>query len=701
MKFHDFIEHCLQLVIMVLGILGTCGGLYYSLYFPKSAFLGLFILVFIGGIIYFCNIYQKKSLKWSLLVIVCFFLVGLLLMNGTEFYRFFESFKTVVRDDYFLKFEAIIPLAQGSIDTLSVAIYVLICLPIVYVIVSLITHTTKNFIKLLGLLIVYIFPVLIRHSFHTVTSYCFIFFFLYQMIFSCILKYQKKQYYLKIIIITFLCVTMGLSSIFLESNPIFKESSTTVLMNMAHWIDRNQAGANITGASIYISGSLPTTDITVNQRTALTITSDHPFSSYLRGYSLANYSDNQWHEVTQDSNNIDSVNLYSNYLQEKYQSSSFQVKIESSTSYQFVPYYTLSSSQLYKDSYYRLHEENMTVLSHPMNTYDLNSDIEYDTPNISYEKYVNDQYLSVPDDLKNDLTSFMEDQFLKKYGYDMNYEKNFSINDWADFVKECIHSQTTYNLKTGSLPSDKDFVEYFLFENQKGSCSHYATTGALMLRVLGIPTRFVKGFVVDESDFIEGVAKISNSRSHAWIEIYRFGVGWIPYEMTPSGGNSISDLTQILDNPNQTITTPVNREPTQPAQTTPTNQPNQTTIKDSHWYDAIIKYKEMIMSIGFILFLLIVYRFISTHRLYVSIQKKTTQQQLFIYYKRLIHITRFGGQIDETIIQLANKARFSQHTITSEEVDIIKNYTKTFSQNVYQSLPGYQKLIYKYIFGYC
>ena len=53
-----------------------------------------------------------------------------------------------------------------------------------------------------------------------------------------------------------------------------------------------------------------------------------------------------------------------------------------------------------------------------------------------------------------------------------------------------------YSLKPG-VAADGDQLHYFLFESQKGYCSYFAFSMALMCRSLGIPARVAAGFFID------------------------------------------------------------------------------------------------------------------------------------------------------------------------------------------------------------
>lgn len=93
----------------------------------------------------------------------------------------------------------------------------------------------------------------------------------------------------------------------------------------------------------------------------------------------------------------------------------------------------------------------------------------------------------------------------------------------------------TYAESPGKLPDTvKDagsFLDYFLLENRKGYCTHFATAFALLARAEGLPSRYVQGFCVPIEQDSETV--VYSDMAHAWPEVYINGVGWIPFEPTP------------------------------------------------------------------------------------------------------------------------------------------------------------------------
>ena len=107
--------------------------------------------------------------------------------------------------------------------------------------------------------------------------------------------------------------------------------------------------------------------------------------------------------------------------------------------------------------------------------------------------------------------------------------------DLADQLVEELHSDRyQYKLDISGLDcSGLSTVECFTRYKQ-GFCQYYATTMAVILRDLGVPTRIVAGFLAGERDLATGIETIRNSSAHAWVEVYFPGQGWVTFD--PTGG---------------------------------------------------------------------------------------------------------------------------------------------------------------------
>ena len=140
------------------------------------------------------------------------------------------------------------------------------------------------------------------------------------------------------------------------------------------------------------------------------------------------------------------------------------------------------------------------------------------------------QYLSLPSNISQRVYQLAD---TITNGYDMPYLK-------ASAIEKYLKNNFPYSLDTSELPENAEFVDYFLFEEKKGSCTYYATAMAVMCRIEGIPSRYVEGFVVPAGSTKEGL-NVRNSDAHAWVELYFDDLGWIVFDPTPGHASGALD----------------------------------------------------------------------------------------------------------------------------------------------------------------
>ena len=85
-----------------------------------------------------------------------------------------------------------------------------------------------------------------------------------------------------------------------------------------------------------------------------------------------------------------------------------------------------------------------------------------------------------------------------------------------------------------SRPLDLPPLVHFVTVSKAGYCQHYAGAMAVMLRLLGIPSRVAVGFT--SGTFSGGVWKVTDHDAHAWVEAWFPGHGWVPFDPTPGRG---------------------------------------------------------------------------------------------------------------------------------------------------------------------
>ena len=105
------------------------------------------------------------------------------------------------------------------------------------------------------------------------------------------------------------------------------------------------------------------------------------------------------------------------------------------------------------------------------------------------------------------------DSFYEEY----SGKKFTSIADCVSFVRSTLEEHASYTKTPGSTPRGNDYVEYFLYENKQGVCTHFASAAVLLFRLYGIPARYVEGYLVRDLESGNGAQAIMDEAAHAWL----------------------------------------------------------------------------------------------------------------------------------------------------------------------------------------
>ena len=149
----------------------------------------------------------------------------------------------------------------------------------------------------------------------------------------------------------------------------------------------------------------------------------------------------------------------------------------------------------------------------------------------------------------------------------------------AKTVAAFVRDTGEYTLTPGNAPKGQDFVRYFLTENRKGYCVHFASATTALLQAMGYPARYTIGYYVEipSEKSGEGLVVTKNDE-HAWTEVYILGVGWIPIESTPGryGGANTESEKPIGEQSTTKPTTVPTPAATPIPSTAPTTAPTET-----------------------------------------------------------------------------------------------------------------------------
>lgn len=353
-----------------------------------------------------------------------------------------------------------------------------------------------------------------------------------------------------------------------------------------------------------------------------------------------------------------------------------------------------------------------------------------------YKDYVMELDLQVPD------TPAMQN-IREKYAYmlDSFSSSTATASETIVFMQElrdAVCSDMNYTLAPGRTPPTEDFVEYFLLKNQKGYCMHYASAGVILARMAGIPARYCEGYMVDLSENtslqkteLDGEEvyslEILDSNAHAWVELYIDGWGWIPFEFTFT---ELSQPTAVPTEPvAETVTSIVTsyvQPVTQQENVQETNEPDtpvQTpAVKNNKALRIVLSISAAAVLTALVIWIFHLARILAIRKRNAEFRqsdKTAAAGCIYEYLRRLLifcgadmNVQRTAqiaenasavcgkyltGWSFENVIDIAAKAKYSKHTITDEELQLMLRTAGMLAEGISRNASRSQKFRLKYI----
>ncbi|NKB37068.1 MAG: hypothetical protein GKR93_07820 [Gammaproteobacteria bacterium] len=110
---------------------------------------------------------------------------------------------------------------------------------------------------------------------------------------------------------------------------------------------------------------------------------------------------------------------------------------------------------------------------------------------------------------------------------------SMSDTDKIKTVQDYFHNNFTYSLNPSQRYPRGRYMAKFLFKTKRGHCEYFATATALLLRTVGIPTRYAVGYSIDEYSALEGQYIARARDAHSWTLAHLHGE-WTVIDTTPS-----------------------------------------------------------------------------------------------------------------------------------------------------------------------
>lgn len=116
--------------------------------------------------------------------------------------------------------------------------------------------------------------------------------------------------------------------------------------------------------------------------------------------------------------------------------------------------------------------------------------------------------------------------------------------DLAATTREILRDSSRFEYDTDVRDhdcSDISVVECFALI-KRGYCEYYASTMAVLLREMGVPTRYVQGLLPGDGEPGSGRSVVRNRDAHAWVQVYFPGHGWVDFDPTGGPGPRLAPL---------------------------------------------------------------------------------------------------------------------------------------------------------------
>ena len=314
---------------------------------------------------------------------------------------------------------------------------------------------------------------------------------------------------------------------------------------------------------------------------------------------------------------------------------------------------------------------------------------------IIYEVLASEGYVIDHDAVAIDRTTGTVTVKMEDYGYVESHTNS------ARAIVDYVASSAAYSLNTGRMDEGYgDFAQWFLAESDTGYCVHFATAATVLLRAAGIPARYVTGYMVNCE--AGKTVTVESDRAHAWVEYFDDELNtWLVAEPTPPdfGEDEPEDesvtapppVTQPLTEPEETETTAPTEPATRPGQNGGDVQVDISVEEVRAW--EILRWFVLAAVIFAAVFLQRLVRIALRRR---TLTGAPNRRALGLWQEVERISAALNREPPEELLALAQKAKFSQHQITKEELHQLAAWLKEARKEL-RGHSIFHRLWYKYV----
>lgn len=336
-----------------------------------------------------------------------------------------------------------------------------------------------------------------------------------------------------------------------------------------------------------------------------------------------------------------------------------------------------------------------------------------------YNQFVYENYLDIPGNLRTQI---------KKLVGEANRSQDDKHTDYAEAKQNILYilnAECTYQEELEEAWNGSDFINDFLNRTKAGYSIHYASAAVMLFRYYGIPARYVEGYLVTPEDVKQMTAgepyTLDETHAHAWVEYYQDGVGWLPFETTPSYLNVMPKAEDYQDISGAASGTGTKQETEEDLEEEETQEEEE--------FDWLLIIEILLLAGIAVLFLLLlsflIYVIIQRRKskkaklLFYSADKREAVRSIFSYMMNILAVAgleirntslyRYGAPIEkmfdkeirdkyEEAASIRQEAVYSNHEITEEQRIKVMELKDLIWHRVYNGSNWVQKFQLKYIY---
>lgn len=159
----------------------------------------------------------------------------------------------------------------------------------------------------------------------------------------------------------------------------------------------------------------------------------------------------------------------------------------------------------------------------------------YEDPDIS--RSIDRVFLSLPGDpaphtpaIKS--YAYLEEMAPRTVALARKLREGATDEEFIERVLAHFEENLAYHFDHQSMNPEENRLDYFLFEDQKGVCRHFANAFGMIMRLGGVPTRLVGGYAGGDFNPITNTWTVRSRDAHIWNHVWLEKKGWVRIDPT-------------------------------------------------------------------------------------------------------------------------------------------------------------------------